>query len=158
MSAVFILGAGFSKAIFDGMPTIAELSTTVMSRLSALPRPLPPTLARLGNNIELWMTYLSQRQPWLENYDQDYNHSLVGRIRQEIVSIIDEHTSHATKTSAPQWLVELIRLWHDRRARIITLNYDTLIERATRELKVADKVPRLLAQHMYPPYFANIRS
>ena len=36
MSDVFILGAGFSKAIYDGMPTMAELSNEVMSRLTKL--------------------------------------------------------------------------------------------------------------------------
>ena len=158
MNDVFILGAGFSKAIYGDMPTMAELSTEVMDHLSKLDRPVPQTLAKLGNNIELWMSYLSQRQAWLEIYDQDYNQSLASRIRLEITAIIEDRISHATKSTAPQWLVELIRSWHDRRANVVTLNYDTLIERATRELKVTDKVPQLLAEHMYPPYFSNIKS
>ena len=73
MNDVFILGAGFSKAIYADMPTMAELSTEVMDHLSKLDQPVPQTLAKLGNNIELWMAYLSQRQAWLEIYDQDYN-------------------------------------------------------------------------------------
>ena len=158
MSDVFILGSGFSKAIYSEMPTIAELSTEVMSSLNRGGQPIPPALAKLGNNIELWMTYLSQRQPWLEIYEQDYNRSLVGRIREEITSIIDNRISRATKSAAPEWLIELIRAWHDRRASVMTLNYDTLVERATRELKVAEKVPRLMAENLYPPYFSNIRS
>ena len=68
MNDVFILGAGFSKAIYADMPTMAELSTEVMDHLSKLDQPVPQTLAKPGANIELWMAYLSQRQAWLEVY------------------------------------------------------------------------------------------
>ena len=68
MNDVFILGAGFSKAIYADMPTMAELSTEVMDHLSKLDQPVPQTLAKPRANIELWMAYLSQRQAWLEVY------------------------------------------------------------------------------------------
>ena len=38
MNDVFILGAGFSEAIYGDMPTMAELSTEVMDPLSMLDR------------------------------------------------------------------------------------------------------------------------
>ena len=158
MSDVFVLGAGFSKAIYEEMPTMDELSTEVLGRLRELNSSVLPALENLGKNIELWMTYLSQPQPWLKNYDNDRNRSIAGRIRQEIKEIINDRTSSAAQSEAPDWLSSLIKSWHERQATIITLNYDTLIERATRELGITGKNKGLFANEMYPPYFSNIES
>ena len=49
----------------------------------------------LGNNIELWITYLSQRQPWLTEYENDFNKSLAGRISHQIGAVIGEYTARA---------------------------------------------------------------
>ena len=157
MEDVFILGAGFSKAICDGMPTMDEISAEVRKRMENLGQPIPD-LHKLGNNIELWMTYLSQPQPWLKNYENDHNRSLAGKIRQQIGEIIEERTSRATRSKAPDWLNRLIKLWHERRSTVITLNYDTLIERAARELHIAENLDGVLAEQMYPPYFSDIAS
>ena len=154
MNDVFVLGAGFSKAIHEGMPTIDELSTEVLRRLRKLGSPVLPVLDNLGNNIELWMTYLSQSQPWLKNYENDRNRSIAGRIRQQIKEIINERTSRAAHSVAPDWLNNLIKSWHERQATIISLNYDTLVERAAREPVTIDGIKGLFANEMYPPYFS----
>ena len=156
MSDVFVLGAGFSKAINKEMPTMDELGTVVRNRLRELDSRVQSALNGLGNNIELWMTYLSQPQPWLKNHENDYNRSIAGQIRQHIKEIIDDHTSRAARFEAPDWLNGLIKSWHARQATIITLNYDTLIERAARELKIKDADHGLFPENMYPPYFSNI--
>ena len=78
MNDVFILGAGFSKAIHSGMPTLADLTDEVTRRLRGSEGSLPQPLIGLENNIEFWITYLSQRQPWLTEYENDSNKSLAG--------------------------------------------------------------------------------
>ena len=155
MPDLFILGAGFSKAIDDSMPTMAELSSAVLEKVG---KNQLAELARLGNNIELWMTYLSQSQPWLKTPENDRNKAFAGQLREQIKEIIDDRTTSAAQSKPPDWLSRLIRSWHERRATVITLNYDTLIERASRELPIADKIRGIRAEEMYPPYFANIRS
>ena len=70
MPDVFILGAGFSKAIYSSMPTMAELSSAILENREKVDLPVA-ALLRLGNNIELWMTYLSQSQPWLKTPAND---------------------------------------------------------------------------------------
>ena len=137
MPDVFILGAGFSKAIDDSMPTMAELSSAVLEKVG---KNQLAELARLGNNIELWMTYLSQSQPWLKTPENDRNKAFAGQLREQIKEIIDDRTTSAAQSKPPDWLSHLIRSWHERRASVITLNYDTLIERASRELPIADKI------------------
>ena len=155
---VFILGAGFSKAIANQMPTMIELGAEVRRRLAdvtSLSSAIPDSL---GDNIELWMTYLSQPQPWLREPEIDLHRSLGGRIRQSIAAIIEERTKLASASPAPDWLRRLILAWHTREAVVITLNYDTLIEKAARDLQVSEKISALLPTDIYPPYFANIAS
>lgn len=158
MSDVFILGAGFAKAIHSEMPTLEELSDEVINRLQSLSFPIPAPLNEMDRNIELWITYLSQRQPWLTEYENDYNRSIAGRIRRQIFEVIDERTSLASNSKAPDWLVDLIKSWHNKQATIISLNYDTLIERTAKNVAITDNVKQILAVQMYPSYFANVQA
>ena len=158
MTDLFILGAGFSKAINYRMPTMDELSSAVLINLENVGLRVPDALHDLGNNIELWMTYLSQAQPWLKESDNHFNKAFAGQLRKQIEEIIHDRTTIASQSNPPVWLNRLIRSWHEQRATVITLNYDTLIERASRELQITDKIKRIMANQMYPPYFANIAS
>ena len=155
---VFILGAGFSKAIAMQMPTMVELGAEVRERLAEVPSLSSAIPDSLGDNIELWMTYLSQPQPWLREPDIYLHRSLGGRLRRSIAAVIEERTAQASASLAPDWLRRLILSWHRREAVIITLNYDTLVEKAARDLKVSENKSALLPVDIYPPYFANIAS
>ena len=163
---VFILGAGFSKAINSRMPTMKELTAAVSERIEISELSLPPPLRdsedrgrALESNIELWMTYLSQRQPWLDESFNQYNLALATRIRRYIKEIINQSTSDSME-SAPTWLGPLLEEWSARQVSVITLNYDTLVERAAEALSK----PEVNGGHgvstsqVYPPYFSSIRS
>ncbi len=158
MRDVFVLGAGFSKAIHSGMPTLSDLTREVIQRLEEKQRSYLQFLVGLEDNIELWITYLSQRQPWLSEYENDYNKSLAGRIRHQIGAVIEEHTARASQSEPPPWLKDLIRSWHHEQATIITLNYDTLVERACKQVQTSKNGSKILAQHIYPPYFSNVQA
>ena len=157
---VFILGAGFSKAISRQMPTMVELGAAVRERLAGVTGFSSAIPDSLGDNIELWMTYLSQPQPWLREPEVDLHRSLGGRIRQSIAAVIEECTLLASASLAPDWLRRLILAWHRREAIVITLNYDTLVEKAARDLSVSETEKKGVLQpaYIYPPYFANIAS
>ncbi|MCY4238045.1 MAG: SIR2 family protein [Rhodospirillaceae bacterium] len=155
---VFILGAGFSKAVAAEMPTMSELGAEVRARLADNANLASAIPASMGDNIELWMTYLSQPQPWLREPDIDLHRSLGGRIRLAIADIIEERTELASASDAPSWLRQLVMAWHLRQATIITLNYDTLVERVARDLKVSEKQGPFHPTDLYPPYFANVAS
>ena len=155
---VFILGAGFSKAIADQMPTMVELGVEVRQRLAEATDLASAIPESLGDNIELWMTYLSQPQPWLREPELDLHRSLGGRVRESIAAVIEERTVLASETRPPEWLRRLILAWHQREAIVITLNYGTLLENASRDLRVAENKSVLKPGDIYPPYFANIAS
>ena len=163
MTDVFILGAGFSKAISSEMPTLTELSNRVADRLIDKGISLPVEIANMGDNIEDWMSYLSQRQPWLKEYENDKNQSLAGEIREEMGNVIRSLTSQECQkfdsTEWPQWLFSLIKSWHDNKATVITLNYDTLVENAVEKAQIPSDVPNegdLTTNDIYPGYLANL--
>lgn len=166
---VFILGAGFSKAISSQMPTMKELTKKVKERIQqdgwSLPLPLLDDEQRgraLEENIELWMTYLSQSQPWLnESFVQD-NQALATRIRfyiKEVIEATEKETS-MRPSSVPDWLSTLIKQWSIQEASVITLNYDTLVERAALTLSDSDinGGEGLSPGQIYPPYVTNVMS
>ena len=158
MNDAFILGAGFSKAIHAEMPTLTDLTDEVTKRLRRSEHSLPQPLMELDNNIELWITYLSQRQPWLTEYENDSNKSLAGLIRHHIGEVIQERTARASQTEAPRWLNRLIEMWHREQATVITLNYDTLVERASKQVQATEKVNQILSAQIYPPYFSDVQA
>ena len=156
MPDAFILGAGFSKAINPLMPTLQELTDAVITKLEESPFPMQDTLYALGNNIELWMTYLSQEQPWLRREHHHRNMALATDIRRHIRDVILESTRKSVSSPLPEWLKLLIEQWHCQRACVVSLNYDTLVERAA-QVPMGDRVRRLNG-HIYPPYFSSMRS
>ena len=158
MKDVFVLGAGFSKAINAAMPTMDELSHEVIARIEKTSSfPIQDTLYALGNNIELWMTYLSQPQPWLREEHHYRNMALASDIRRHISQVVTECTAKSVTCPIPEWLPLLIELWHSQRSVIVTLNYDTLVERAARKVSIPGNANDL-AESMYPPYFSNLHS
>ena len=164
---VFILGAGFSKAINDAMPTMNELSEEVIAKLASSPFPIQDTLGAMGKHVELWMTYLSQEQPWLNEEHHYRNLALASDIRRHICEVITARTKTSIASAIPVWLTSLIKQWHSQRAFVITLNsqrafvitlnYDTLVERAAHKVPINGK-EGILPESIYPPYFANIRA
>lgn len=156
MSEAFILGAGFSKAVRDAMPTLRELSERILPELWNRDSELADRLTRMGSNVELWMSYLSQSQPWLSVEQNQYNLSFTGVIRKLIHSHIVDLVSKTN--TVPGWMTRLVYKWYEERVTVISLNYDTLVEYVTADLKVPeyDEVSRsLTAWDVYPRYLVN---
>ena len=154
MSDVFVLGAGFSKAISGTMPTLQQLSESILPTLQDRDPTLANRLVRMGKNVELWMSYLSQPQPWLRVEQNQYNASVAGVIRRLLRSRIDDLVTE-TRT-VPEWVRALVAKWHRQQTTVLTLNYDTLVERVARGVMVreSDGTERgLLPCDLYPSYF-----
>ena len=130
MSDVFLLGAGFSRAVSDHMPDLEGMSKILSDRVD-----YPPSVAGLTSNVEHLMTYLSQSQPWLGEPDNLENRAAFLRVTREIGSLLEERTREAVKKPCPGFLKTLVNYWHETQAVVITLNYDTLIERAIQHIK-----------------------
>lgn len=145
MSEVFILGAGFSKAVNTSMPLLDELSTEISQRLGGLPE----YLLALGNNVEAWLTYLAQPQPWLMEEHNLQNRALFLRMIAKVVEILDNRTDDTLQREPPEWVRRLVDYWHTSRATVITLNYDTLVERIPE--RGVEYILPMRIQSLWPP-------
>jgi hypothetical protein len=147
MGEVFFLGAGFSKAISRTMPCMEELTNAVKYIYR---QRLPPILSNLGTDIEMWLTYLSQPQPWLKDSFNLENRALFLQMTESIGDVINASTRLAINETCPPWFQSLISYWQKHESSIITLNYDTLIERAALLQKVD-------IENLYPVPLTDVR-
>jgi hypothetical protein len=66
MTRVFILGAGFSRAINDDMPLLGDLQAGVESELRNRNIEVGDDLVAI-DNVERWLTVLADPAPWLSS-------------------------------------------------------------------------------------------
>jgi len=146
---VVILGAGFSKAVHKAFPVLSELAERVVpllkGRAAPSTQPLVDELRRAiesskeGNgdehgrpsvDFEGWLSRIAVDQPHLnlaENYER---RALFANAATAIRQVLLEAEDTAFSTGLPSstWPYELLRLLDVRRATVITMNYDTIIE------------------------------
>lgn len=142
MKTVFILGAGFSKAVNADMPLLADLSKGVESTLSSKGIDIGPDLEAI-EDVEQWLTLLAEPAPWLSPADRMRNMALFTDVSQAIHDVLIAMQVKASVTSPPDWLIPLVEYWHRTEATVVTFNYDCLVE-----LAYLDAMPR--AGHFWP--------
>jgi len=145
MSDIFLLGAGFSKAVSTEMPVLSELS----SQIKELGIELPSPLSTLDDNLELWLSYLSQPHPWLRESQNLKNQAAAFDITEAVRDVLTEKERQTILNECPHWLRLLTEYWNSRQSNVITFNYDTLIERAACLIKDS-KGYNLSAGQFYP--------
>ena len=146
MKMVFLLGAGFSKAALGTMPLLSELSEQIMEKPG-----IPDEVKALGENVELWLSYLSQPQPWNLESENLLNKSRFLEITRAIGETI-RTKENQRENHCPEWLKHLVTYWHEHRCSVITLNYDTLIERAI----ISTGELRIWPDNTYPIILPNV--
>lgn len=146
MGDVFLLGAGFSKAISHKMPVLRELSDQV--RDSALAE--GPSHSVLSSNLEIWLSYLFQSHPWLQEQDNLRNRALALDISQRVGETLSSQERLVIENECPQWLQSLVLHWHQNQSNVITLNYDAIVERAAAEHIPPPNDEQISSQDLYP--------
>lgn len=118
---VFILGAGFSKAVSDLMPLTDRLGMEVGEKLK-----IPPELSR--GTFEEWLSRLGEPQPDVlpaENLRrQAYFQQVVDFIGDEL----EARQRKVEEAGLPCWLFRFVSVMHLKKPTFISFNYDTLLE------------------------------
>jgi hypothetical protein len=156
-SDVFLLGAGFARAISPAMPLLQDLADRLLQsrrRHQAIP---PEVVAMMRENFAHALSYLEQPNPWISEADNlrhralflEFSNAIARDLDATVVEVVDQLTKHI-----PGWLAQLIRHWHEHRCTVLTLNYDTLVE------SIAALVPlpngdRIRAESVYPPLLTD---
>ncbi len=132
-----MLGAGFSRAISDRMPLTDELGQLVVERLAA--KGLTGAKRTFsGGYFEAWLSRLAEPQPDLDDADNAQNRATFLRISWEIRRVLKEREIEVAGADAPWWLLKLIGVAQARGSTLITLNYDTLVEKAIDAARCTD--------------------
>jgi hypothetical protein len=128
---VFVLGAGFSRAINGHMPTLPELSREVQRRLTAENRgDVPGAETPVAKDFEAWLNYLVSAPPWLSDAEKFRNRAAFFDVAEAIHQTLTEAQLRTTNDPRPEWLQKLVRYWQENSSSVITLNYDVLVELA----------------------------
>ncbi len=132
---VFIIGAGFSKAISDEMFLLSELSAKVHEALGQAWR--AEWGPDLEGNVELLLTHLAAAHPW---EDQGERHEALSAYHQ-VADVMTHWLAMAERaalrqSTPPDWLGKLCTYWHENACTVVTFNYDTLIEHAVSTLSL----------------------
>jgi len=127
---VYVLGAGFSKAISHLMPVTSDLGDQIRSRLSGV----VDVRLRREQSFEQWLTLQLTPMPFLQAFENTRRAADGERVIAAIAEVLDDYVSQVTAAPLPEWLGQLIAIWHQERAAVLTFNYDTLVERAVNAL------------------------
>ena len=128
MNDVFILGAGFSKAISSEMPIVkgGELSKEVLKAYKFRDSISVEIRRMIEENFENALDFLASHKPWLSESENQRHRAIYLELTYVIRAVF--WCKRKVWDSPPFWFEELIAYWHNNRCAVISLNYDLLIE------------------------------
>lgn len=153
---VYLLGAGFARAILPSMPLLQDLSARMEHALADTSLIPEPVGAMMWENFAHALSYLEQEKPWVTEADNLRHRALFLEISNAMARDLDATVAQAAEQlgrNVPAWLEQLIRHWHHR-CHVVTLNYDTLIESVAARVRLppGDGVH---ARDIYPPLLTD---
>ena len=136
MSAVFILGAGFSKALSCHMPTTKELSNYIQTKIEGLQiaeqdQKLYKKLVSTSDGVENLLSYLFEMMPWKSPAESYRDKAALIELQNIIAEYIIDSEERAFKyeDKIPSWSKYFTKHLLDEKPTVATLNYDTMLER-----------------------------
>ncbi len=91
---VFLLGAGFSRAVSPQMPLLSDLLEPIRARMRPKHHGYDET-PFIAQSLELALSYLLQEHPWLQAPDHLRNRALGIELSQSIADVVRERQEAA---------------------------------------------------------------
>src|ERR1035437_6658548 len=136
---VFVLGAGFSRAISRHMPVMSGLVAEGFNRRKWPGGGYPADhRAAFGRDLELWLTFLAADHARPSPAENARNRADFIDASTRLTTILLEAQNTALAGALPRWLPPLVAAWHARQSTVVTFNHDTLVEKAFTELNPGD--------------------
>ena len=120
---VFILGAGFSRALSSHMPLTDELGNLAAERAG-----LDLEKESSDGRFEAWLSRLAEPQPDLTHMENIGNSVVFSKLQQAIHSTMVQRQETALSEGYPPWASEFVAALHASRATVVSFNYDLSIE------------------------------
>jgi len=132
---VLVLGAGFSKAVAKQFPDTDALGKAALGELRKR-RPPHLDLSRLPKSFknglfETWLSFMAEDQPYLSSSQNLLNRAVFIELATVIREIIVNcESKYRYNVHLPSWFFRFMNLVRVRDSKIISLNYDTLVDAA----------------------------
>jgi hypothetical protein len=147
MSKLFILGAGFSRAFSREMPLMNGLAKCIRPELRKFGK--NSVYRKFGNDVEGLMSYLYEEIPWRPDYDSKHDEGLLLKLLDRIGEYVAECEEEAFKKEPPEWANKFIEYIHKKKLTVATFNYDTILERLSKDLKMENIYAKLEIYSIY---------
>lgn len=126
----FLLGAGFSHAVSSVMPTMSTVLETLKNLAAREQWELAPVFdLSSADELESWLDSLATPMPFRSESENAEATALYLRIAEWLGRYFKALEAQAFQVGHPEHLVDLLRHWQTSRSTVVTLNYDTIIER-----------------------------
>ena len=87
----------------------------------------------------MWLSFLAEDQPWNTEAENLRHRSVFLKSSARLRDVILDARNRGVGSPPPLWLPRLVALWHATRCTVISLNYDTLVEKALTDLQEPGK-------------------
>lgn len=156
LGEVFVLGAGFSKAVDHRFPVTDALGHLALAAprvgmlgahrwgehqvtFRELTDAVPPDQSPfLGGSFEAWLSQLAEPQPFLTHVENLANRARFAELARAIWEVLSLIEAEVCRGGLPRWLYRFVATLHARQATVITFNYDRLIEIGLEGLRLQD--------------------
>src|SRR3954469_17003032 len=108
---VFLLGAGFARAVSPTMPLLQDLADRVRDGLGSSARIPAEVTAMMEENFAHALSYLENEKPWVTAADNLRHRALYLEMSHAIARDLDQTVARAGDklgANAPRWLTRLI--------------------------------------------------
>ena len=153
MTDVFLLGAGFSKAVCKAMPTMKELYGFLEPLAGNIDGFSKEVYQFASGNVETLLSYYAIPSPHDDGSELLHKRRVTALLENEIGRLLrnceEEGATDGLNPNAERLLVK----WHEDQSHILTTNYDTLVERiASRKMFLMSdgKADGLFYTDLYP--------
>ena len=126
----FLLGAGFSKAVFQDMPTMSELFKQLKPLVGIDGGVSREAYQYADGNVETLLSYYAVPNPSDDHVEVLRKRIVAARLEQRIGSVLECRERHVDRRDTNMKLGEkLVDKWYEQGSHVLTSNYDTLVER-----------------------------
>lgn len=133
MTDVFLLGAGFSKAVCKAMPTMRELYEILEPWTDRAEGFSKEAYEYASGNVETLLSYYAIPSPHDDAAEQLYKRRVTLILENTIGTLLREREEQGVANGLNPKARRLLVKWHENRSHILTTNYDTLVERIASE-------------------------
>ena len=129
MRDAFLLGAGFSKAVFPDMPTMNELFEQLKPVVGMEDGVSREVYEYSSGNVETLLSYYAVPNPSDDDIEVLRKRIVTARLEQRIGSVLQCREGHLDRLAPSTNLGEkLVDKWRKQQCHVLTANYDTLVE------------------------------